>query len=258
MNGVTLVLHQFRYDQKSFWRNPASVFFTVMLPIIFLFIFATIFGNDTIHVSGHTLKVSTYYVPGIMALAVISATLVSLAINLTREREAGLLKRSRGTPLPPWAFVAGRVGNAIVVSLIMAVLVTLIGRVVYGVRIPTSTLPALLVSLIVGGASFCCMGFALTRAIPSVEAAPAVTNATVLPLYFLSGVFIPQTEIPGGVLAFAAVFPIRNLFQALLTAFDPATSGAGFEPGHLAIVAAWGLAGLLVAVRTFRWSPRAG
>jgi ABC-2 type transport system permease protein len=162
----------------------------------------------------------------------------------------------RGTPLPSWIFVAGRIGNAVVVSLIMVVLVTALGRLVYGVEVPTSTLPALLVSLAIGAAAFCCLGFALTAAIPSEEAAPAVTNATVLPLYFLSGIFIPQTEIPQGVLHVASIFPIRHLFLALLAAFDPTTAGTGFEWGHLAVVAAWGAAGLIVAVRFFRWEPR--
>src|SRR5207244_504109 len=99
-------------------------------------------------------------------------------------------------------------------------------------------------------------GFALTALIPTEEAAPAVTNAIVLPLYFLSGVFIPENEIPKGVLDVASVFPIRPLFEALLTGFDPFTKGAGFEFGHLAVVAAWGVAGLLLAARTFRWVPR--
>jgi ABC-2 type transport system permease protein len=84
-----------------------------------------------------------------------------------------------------------------------------------------------------------------------------VTNAIVLPLYFLSGVFIPETEIPDGVLDVANVFPIRPLFEALLTGFDPSTAGAGFEPGRLAVVGAWGIAGLLAAFFTFRWTPRA-
>jgi ABC-2 type transport system permease protein len=83
-----------------------------------------------------------------------------------------------------------------------------------------------------------------------------VTNATVLPLYFLSGIFIPQTEIPQGVLNVASVFPIRHFFLALLAAFDPFTTGAGFEWGHLAVVAAWGVAGLVIALRVFRWEPR--
>ena len=99
MSAARLAVHQFRFDQKVFWRNPASVFFTVMLPLIFLFIFATIFGNDEIEERG--VKTTTYYVPAIVALAVISATMQSLAINLTQDRERGLLKRVRGTPLPP-------------------------------------------------------------------------------------------------------------------------------------------------------------
>ena len=138
----------------------------------------------------------------------------------------------------------------------MTVIVTLIGHFVYDVEIPTTTIPALVVTLLVGAFSFSCLGFALTAVIPNEDAAPAITNVAVLPLYFLSGVFIPDTEIPDGVLDFASVFPIRNFFEALFTAFDPATTGAGFEWGHLGIVALWGVAGLLLAARYFRWAPR--
>jgi ABC-2 type transport system permease protein len=251
---MSLVLHQFRFDQKVFWRNPASVFFTVLLPLIFLFIFATIFGNDTIEERG--VKTTTYYVPAIIALAVISATTVSLAINLTEDRERGLLKRVRGTPLPSAVFVAGRVGNSFVISILMVVLVAILGRLVYGVSLPTQTIPAVLVTLAVGAFAFSCLGFALTAVIPSEDAAPAVTNAIMLPLYFVSGVFIPDSEIPSGVLHVADVFPVRHFFEAFFTAWDPNTTGAGIEFGDLAVVAAWGLFGLLVAVRFFRWEPR--
>jgi ABC-2 type transport system permease protein len=254
MHALALVAHQFRYDQKVFWRNPASVFFTVMLPLIFLFIFATIFGNEEIEELG--VKTTTYYVPAIVALAVIAATTQSLAINLVEDRERGLLKRVRGTPLPAWAFISSRVGNALVISVLMVVLVSVIGRLVYDVSIPTATLPAVLVTLAVGAFSFCCIGFALTAAIPSEDAAPAITNATVLPLYFISGIFIPQSEIPDGVLRVADAFPIRHFFEAFFSAWDPNTTGAGLELGNLAIVLAWGLAALGAALVAFRWEPR--
>jgi ABC-2 type transport system permease protein len=188
---------------------------------------------------------------------VISATMVSPAISITADRETGVLKRVRGTPLPSWVFIAGRVGNALVISVLMAVIVTLLGRVVYGVTIPDETLPAILVTLVVGAASFACLGFAMTVVIPSEEAAPAVTNAIALPLYFISGIFIPESEIPDGVLNVADAFPFRHFFEAFFNAFDPATTGIGFEWGNLAIVAAWGLAGLVVAALFFRWTPRA-
>ena len=115
MSGAALVFHQFRYDQKTFWRDPASVFFTVLLPLIFLFIFATIFGNETIDELGG-IKVSTYYVPAIITLAMISATLVSPVISLTQDRENGVLKRVRGTPLPSWVFSEFRPGDRKVVA----------------------------------------------------------------------------------------------------------------------------------------------
>ena len=255
MTGAALAWHQLRYDQRVFWRNPASVFFTVMLPLIFLLIFSAIFGDETIAERGE-LDVSTYYVAGIMTLSVVSATMVSLAIGLTEARESGRLKRVRSTPLPVWGFVAGRVGNAVVTSLGMALLVTLVGHFLFGVELPGATIPALLVSLLVGAAAFSCLGFALTAAIPSQDAAPAITNFTALPLYFLSGVFIPETEIPDGVLDVAAIFPIRPFFGTLLTGFDPATTGAGFEWAQLAVVAAWGFAGLALAYRFFAWAPR--
>lgn len=255
MAAAHLALHQFRFDQKTFWRNPASVFFTVLLPVMFLLIFATIFGNDRIEELGD-IKTTTYYVPAIVTLAVVSATMQSLAISLTVDRENGLLKRIRGTPLPSSVFIAGRVGNAIVISVLSLAVVSAIGRLVYDVAIPWDRLPAVLVALVVGAASFCCLGFAITAAIPSEDAAAPMTNFVLLPLYFLSGVFIPESEIPSGVLDFADLFPVRHFFEAFFTAWNPLTTGAGFEWGDLAIVAAWGLLGLALALRFFRWEPR--
>jgi ABC-2 type transport system permease protein len=254
VSGVALALHQFRFDQKTFWRNPASVFFTVLLPVMFLLIFATIFGDETIEELG--VKTTTYYVPAIITLGVVSASCQSLAISLTADRENGILKRTRGTPLPSWVFITGRIGNAIVISVLSLAVLSVIGLIVYDVDIPWERLPAVLVALAVGAASFCCLGIALTAAIPSEDAAAPITNVALLPLYFLSGVFIPESEIPDGVLDFADLFPIRHFFEAFFTAWNPLTTGAGFEWGDLAVVAAWGLAGLLIAIRTFRWEPR--
>jgi ABC-2 type transport system permease protein len=254
VRGLALVAHEFRYDQKQFWRNPAAVFFTVMFPVLLLVIFNLLFGDETIE--GLGVSVSTYYVPAIITLAVITATAQTLAISLTRDRETGLLKRVRGTPLPPWVFIAGRVGNALVISTLMLVVLSVIGRIAYGVTIPTGNLGAVILTLAVGAASFCCIGFALTGAIPSQEAAPPIVNAALLPLYFISGIFVPEDEIPIGVLRFADAFPIRHFFEAFFSAWDPNSTGGGLETGQLAIVLGWGVAALAAALLTFRWEPR--
>jgi ABC-2 type transport system permease protein len=257
VSALRLVGHQFRYDQKAFWRNPAAVFFTVGFPVILLLIFATVFGDQTIDVRGG-IETTAYYVPAIITLAVISATMQSLAMTLVIAREDGRLKRGRGTPMPAWVFIAGRIGNSIVVALIMLALIAALGRLLYGVAIPWGQLPEILIVLVVGAAAFCCLGIALTAAIPSQDAAAPIVNALLLPLYFLSGVFIPDDELPQGVIDFANHFPVRDFFQAFFDAYLPAGGGSGLDWGNLAVVAIWGVAGLLLAIRFFRWTPRGG
>jgi ABC-2 type transport system permease protein len=256
VSGLALVGHQFRYDQKAFWRNPASVFFTVMFPVILFLILGIVFDGETVDVRGG-IEATTYYVPAIMSLAIISATMQTLAMTLVIAREDGRLKRGRGTPMPPWVFIAGRVGNAIVVALMMLALLAAIGALLFGVDLPWDRLPAILLALVIGAASFCCLGIALTAAIPSQDAAAAIVNAMLLPLYFLSGVFIPEDQLPDGVIAFADIFPVRHFFHAFFDAYVPA-GGPAVSWDDLAIVALWGVAGLLLAIRYFRWTPRSG
>lgn len=255
MSGLALVAHQLRYDQKTFWRNPAAVFFTVGFPVVLLLIFATVFGDQTIESDGG-IDATAYYVPAIVTLAVISATMQNLAMTLVIAREDGRLKRGRGTPMPAWVFVAGRVGNSVVLALLMLALIATIGRVLYGVPIPWDRLPQVLGVLVLGAATFSCLGIALTAAIPSQDAAAPIVNALLLPLYFLSGVFIPEGELPDGVIEFAGHFPVRDFFQAFFDAYDPGGGGGPVDAGDLAVVAIWGVAGLLLAIRFFRWTPR--
>lgn len=254
MTGVRLVAHQVRYDLTTFRRDSASVFFTAVLPVIFLVVFSTIFGNDTIE--GRDVRLATYYVPGILALAVVSATFVNLAIWLTTLREDGVLKRLRGTPLPAWVFVAGRVATSFVLALILVVVLCVIGALAYDVDLPGRTLPGFLLTLFVGTAAFCCLGIAITSVIPTKSAASAITNAIVLPLYFISGTFFPVEDAPAWMRTVAAQFPIRHFNEALFTAFDPATSGTGLSRNNLVNMTIWGIAGAVFAVRNFRWTPR--
>jgi ABC-2 type transport system permease protein len=255
VSAARLVAHQTRYDLISFARNREARFFTVVLPLVFLVIFATVFGNDNVEVGGHLIKQSTYYVPNLMALAIISAALQNLVIAVVAQREAGILKRRRATPVPAWALIAGRALTSVVVAFANFVVLALVGRLAYGVAIPGHTLPAVLLAVAVGAAAFCCVGYAFSTIVKTEDAAGPMLQATVLPLYFISGVFFPEDTIPRWLLAVADVFPIRHLAKALLTAYDPATTGAGFAWGHLGLVAAWGVAGLVIAARRFRWTP---
>ncbi len=256
MTGLQLYAHQTRYDLLSFARNREALFFTVLLPLIFLVIFATVFGNDTVHVGGHAIKQTAYYVPNLMALAITSAALQSLVFAVVTQREQGILKRRRATPVPAAALIAGRSLTAIAVSFANFVVLALVGWLAYGVDVPGRTLPAVLVTVAVGAASLCCVGYAFSTLVRTEESATPILQATILPLYFISGVFFPEDTVPRWLLGIADVFPIRHLAKALLDAYDPATKGSGFAPGHLAVLVAWGALGLLVAARRFKWVPQ--
>jgi len=250
---VRMSLHQFRYDLRSFLRNSQSRFFTLALPVMFLVILAGVFGSQSTRIPGGKVSASVSYVPGIMTLGIIAASFINLVIAVTAQRESGVLKRRRATPVPSAAIIAGRALTSVCVALVIVAVLLGIGWVAYGVHVPSRTLFALVVTVVVGAVSFCCMGYALTTVIHDQESAQPVTRAIMLPLYFISGVFISTSRFPRWLGDVAGVFPVRHLVSALLNAYNPYTVGAGFDGKDLWMVAAWGLGGLLIAIRRFQW-----
>lgn len=255
---MTLAVRQVRYENKAFWRDPAAAFFTFVFPLLFLVIFTTIFGDDTSTLpTGQEVSNSTYYTATILAFSVITACYTNVAMAVTAARDLGVLKRVRGTPLPAWSYLLGKVLHSIAVMVLLVAIVVAFGAIAYDVELPTTSLPAFLVTLAVGAASFCALALAFTALIPNAEAAPAVVNASILPLLFISGVFIPTDDGPAWLRAVANVFPVRHFLEAVIESFLPPPSNtAGWLLGDLAIVAAWGAVGLLLAARFFSWEPR--
>ena len=138
----------------------------------------------------------------------------------------------------------------------MIVLIALIGRIVWDVEVPTTTLPAVAVTLLVGAFTFSCIGFALSAAIPSEDAAPAITNAALLPLYFISGIFIPDAEIPSRGAGDRRHLPRTALLRGVLHGVGPEHDRArGSSGGTSRSCSLWGLGALAIAVRFFRWEP---
>jgi ABC-2 type transport system permease protein len=255
VSDVNHALRLVRYTNKAFWRNPANAFFTFAFPLMFLVIFTGLFGNDNISVAGREISVSTFYVSAIATFSIITATYTNLAINVSFTRDAGVLKRIRGSPLPGWAFMAGRIGHAILVTILLVAIVVTFGALFYDAEVPTRTLPAFLTTIAIGAATFSALGLALTGAIPNADASPAIVNATILPLLFLSGIFIPIQDPNAWYVTVAKVFPVYHFAEAMNSAYFSPT-GSGFEVGDLLVMGAWGLDGVLLAVRFFSWEPR--
>ncbi len=250
-----LVLHQARYDLLALVRNRQARFFTLVLPLLFLVIFVGVFGNHTVRATG--VKISTYYVPGISALGIIAASFVNLVISIVAQRESGILKRRRATPVPAWVLIGGRTLTAMTVSMVVMSLLLAVGRIAYGVHLPTSTVPGVALTGIVGSATFCVLAYAFSTLIGSADAAQPMVQAIMLPLYFISGVFVPNINLPSWLHHVAEFFPVQHLADGLHRAYDPTVHGAGIVWSDLAVLGIWAAAGLVVALRRFSWIPAA-
>ncbi len=267
MSDAGLVVRQVRYQNKIFWRTPISAFFTIAFPLMFLVVFTAVFGNDTIGYLGITT--AQFYAPALAVFAAASATYTNLSVGTAMARDEGILKRIRGTPLPPWIYMTGRVGSAIWIAAIAVVLMMAVGALVYGVDILGDRLLAAAVTFVVGVASFAALGLMVAAFVPTGDSAPAVANATLLPLAFVSNIFlVPGDDSPAWMEFIGDFFPLKHFSVAFGDAFNPLLEGNGLAwsagPGeyaigaHVAVMAAWGVAALVLTLRYFRWEPRGG
>jgi ABC-2 type transport system permease protein len=243
VSTAALAWTQLRFERRMFWRNPSAAFFNFMLPLLFLVLIAAVYGAD-----GKDMEV---LVPGIAGMAVMSTTFTALAFNMTFLREQGILKRVRGTPLPPAAYFGGVIGNAVVNAVIQVTLVIAVGHLAFGGDLPSNWL-TLLVFTVVGVATFACLGIAFAQAIPNFDAAPAYTNAVFLPLIFISGVFYSSNSMPRVLEIVAEVLPLKHVIDGLHGAIVTG-EGLGSSVDSLVILVAWLVFGLWVVLRHFRW-----
>lgn len=247
---------QVRHANRSFWRTPVAAFFTLVFPLSFLVLLVGIIGNPTID-DRQGIRLAQYLAPVFAVFGVAMASFSSFAIGVSLDRETGVLKRIRGTPLPPWLYLAGRVGSATWVSLVAVVLLIGVGMAAYGVDLVPRTLPALVVTLALGIACFATLGLVVVALVPTASGVQAVTTGLLIPLSFVSGIF-GFGELPVWLERAGWVFPLKHLANAVADDLNPYLSGSGWYADHLLVMAAWTVGGLLLAVRLFRWEPRRG
>lgn len=248
---LRLAAHQVLDEQRTFWRNRSRAFFSFALPLMFLVIFASLNHSDRLEDRGG-IPADTFVIPGVLAYGVIMATFTNIATDLALARQTGVLKRMQGTPLPAWAFVAGRIGSAVLVAAAVSALTLLIAGLVYGVQVPAPTAPAVVLALALGTGCCAALGVAVVALISNSESAGAVTNGLVLPLTFISGVWGEFGGLPSWLHHVAELFPIEHLAHALQVAFDPRTTGSGIAGVDLLCLAGWLVAGVVLGLRVLR------
>jgi ABC-2 type transport system permease protein len=243
---AVLTWRQYRLERKMFWRNPSAAFFNFLLPLLFLALFGAIFSSDQADLD--------VIVPGIAGMSVMSATFTALAYQMTFMREQGILKRVRGTPTPGAAYLLGIAGNAVVNTAVQIVLITVAGKLFFGVDWPPHV-GELLLFVAVGVLCFASLGVAFSHVIPNFESAPAYVNAVFLPVIFISGVFYDADNAPGFLKGIAEALPLKHLIDGLSAAMVTG-DGIGDELAALGVLAVWTVLGVVLAVRGFSWEQR--
>jgi ABC-2 type transport system permease protein len=245
-----LFFHELRAQQVLFWRSRESAFFTFLLPIIFLVLLGSVYGDEQFN----GINGSTYLVAGLIGYGVVATAFAGLAITLVVRRESGVLKRVRGTPLPAFVYLSAVIVSTLVVIALEVITQLLVGKYLLDASWPASPAAFVLV-LVVGAAAFAALGLALTGLVRSAEGSSAVVNAIYLPMTFISGVFFSTEGMPAFLLAIGDVLPLTyplRLFRETFVAGD----GLDMPWGSLAAIAVWGVVGFVVAVRMFKWEPR--
>ena len=255
---LPLLAHQVRYDLLASFRNPRARFFTLVFPILLLVILAGVFGHGTTVVDGVRVHLSQFYVPGILAMSIITAAYVTLVVSVATARENGVLKRRRATPASPAILIGGQAVATLATTAAMTVVLLVIGRLAYHVSMAPGALLAIACTVVVGTLSFACIGYAVAGLIGSVDAAQPIVQATMMPLYFISGVWIPTATLSHTLQTVASIFPVEHLASAMHLASVHSNLGAALAPKDLLVLAIWGLAAAAFAARRFSWLPSAG
>ncbi|HEY4915898.1 MAG TPA: ABC transporter permease [Solirubrobacteraceae bacterium] len=255
MYTLALLAHQVRYDVRASLRNPRARFFTFFFPLFLLVVFTGVFGHGNTTIDGVHVKLSRFYVPGILAMSIVVASYANLVISIATLRESGVLKRRRATPVAPWLLIAGQALSTVVIVAVMATLLLVVGKVAYGVGMAPAAIAGIACTTFVGTVSFACIGYAVSGLIGSPDAAQPVVQATTLPLWFLSGVFIPTTNLSGTLHTVGKLFPVEHLAASLQLASVHTSFASSISVSDLLALAAWGVAAAALAAWRFSWLP---
>ena len=253
--NLSLLWQQIRYQNTIFWRTPIAAFFTLVFPLMFLVLFTAIFGNQ---VNENGITTAQFFAPNLAVFAAVSASYTNLAIGTAIARDNGILKRIRGTPLPPWIYIAGRIGSATYIAAIAVVVMLGVGVALYGVQVAWRSIPAAAMAFLVGVGCFSALGMLVAALAANGDTTPAITNATLLPLAFVSDIFFNIENPPRWMELIGDFFPLKHFAIAFRDPMNPLLSGFQFHWGRLGYMALWGIVAVVLAVRFFRWEPKAG
>jgi ABC-2 type transport system permease protein len=255
-SSIRLLSDQTVYQNRIFFRTPVAAFFTLIFPLFIFIVFSLVFGNEYIPELG--VNLSQYFGPAMAVFAAVSATYTNIASVTAYQRDEGILKRIRGAPLPSSLYHGGKIVSGTFVAVIAVVVMMAVGVLFYGINIYADTLAAAIATFFIGVACFASLGLLVAGLVNSGEAATAVTNATLLPLAFISGIFlVPSDQSPEWLDTIANIFPLKHFVVPFTDAFNPTYTGSPWQWDHLGYMILWGAVALVLGLRFFKWETKA-
>jgi ABC-2 type transport system permease protein len=246
---VTVLLHQLKFEQRVFWRSREAAVFIFVFPLLLYALLGSIYGDEI-----DDIPAADVLLAGLFGYGAANTAFGGLAITIVIRREAGILKRLRSTPLPPWTYLGAVLLSTLMVFALQAAGLLALGSVAFDASMPANPL-GFAGAIVLGVACFAGLGIGAASLIRSAEGVSAVVNVIVLPMAFLSGSFGPTREFPAFLQAIADVLPLTYFLDIVYGVYLEGDSLFA-DPKALGVIAAWGTAGLAVALRRFTWMPR--
>jgi ABC-2 type transport system permease protein len=235
-------------------RTPRAVWFGLFAPAGLLALRLGRIGHPG---PGTASSAVVALVTSMAVFGVLNTAYMTHASGLVSARQDGALRRWRLTPLPAGGYFVGRIAATVLLAVAAGVVVVLIGVAMAGLRLGAGTLLSLSATLAIGGLAWAALGTAASILVPTAEASFPVIGLTYLPVVFFSGVLGSFPRQPAWLASAVRYLPAQPLTEAVTAALqNPQGSLAALPCGDLAVLAAWGAAGLLISVRFFRWSPQ--
>ena len=250
---LPLLWGQIRSQNRTFWRTPVAAFFTLALPVFFLVLFSLLFGSTEV---AQGYRFSQFFAPAMAVFAACSSTFTSLSIGTAFARDQGILKRVRGTPLPPWMYMAGRIGSGVWVAVVSVVVMFGVAWSFFGFVMLWDNLVLAIGVFVLGMATFSALGLSVCALVRNADSVPAVANAVFLPMAFISGIFVPLDDAPRWLVILGDIFPLKHFSEPFAASFNPFHTGGVLGWENLAIMGGWLVFGLVITTRFFTWDPR--
>jgi len=248
---VRLFWHELRWEQLLFWRSREAAVFVFLFPLLLFALLTAVYNG---HIYGK--PAAWALLAGMLGYGTANTAFAGLALILVARRETGILKRIRSTPLPASTYLAAMLVSILIVFAIQSVALFLLGKLLKSTPFPSHVVSIVLL-LALGAAAFAGVGLAVASLIRSLEGSSAIVNTIVLPMAFLSGSFGPTRHYPRFLRLIGDVLPLKYLVNSVNAIYLHGKE-LWDRPGSIAVLAAWGVAGLVVAARRFRWEPREG